>query len=539
MSQIIEVKVPDIGDFKDVPVIDVLVNVGDSIKAEDSLITLESDKAAMDVPSPADGVIKEIKVKPGDKVSEGSLILLLEAEGAAQAASPAAQASPAPETVSQPVPAAQTAVASQASTVEVKVPDIGDFKDVPVIDVLVNVGDSIKAEDSLITLESDKAAMDVPSPADGVIKEIRVKAGDKVSEGSLILLLQTQGAAAPQSSASQASAPQSAPVAQAAAPQSSASQAPSGTVPYGSPSVRKMARILGVNLSQVNGTGRRGRITKEDVQNFKATGAAPASAASVSTAASSGTQAVSGGGLNLIAWPQVDFAKFGPIDTQPMSRIKKLSAANLQRNWVTIPHVTQYDEADITDLEIFRKQVNADGAKEGIKVTLLAFVVKACVAALQKFPAFNSSLVGDDIVLKQYYNIGVAVDTKDGLLVPVIKNADKKGVVEIAAEIVELAVAARSGKLKLSDMQGGTFTITSLGGLGGTAFTPIVNAPEVAILGLSNTQTKAVWNGEAFVPRSMLPLSLSYDHRAVDGALGAKFTTYLTKALADIRRALL
>ena len=415
--------------------------------------------------------------------------------------------------------------------IEVKVPDIGDFKDVPVIDVLVNVGDTVKTEDSLITLESDKAAMDIPSPADGVVKEIKVKAGDKVNEGSLILLLENKDATQAKDALQAATQP-IASQQTISVPQPAAAQAFSGSkIPYGSPSIRRMARILAVDLSKVSGTGRRGRITEEDVQRFKDTGGA--------SSAISASQAASGGTLHLIPWPEVDFAKFGQIEIQPLSRIKKLSAANLHRNWVAIPHITQFDEADITELEAFRKQVNADGEKEGIKVTLLAFVVKACVSALQKFPAFNSSLVGDDIVLKQYYNIGIAVDTKDGLLVPVIKNADKKGVANIAAEITELAGTARAGKLKLSDMQGGTFTITSLGGLGGTAFTPIVNAPEVAILGLSNTQTKAVWNGEKFVPRSILPLSLSYDHRVVDGALGAKFTAYLAKALADMRRTLL
>ena len=424
-----------------------------------------------------------------------------------------------------------------SQVIEVKVPDIGDFKDVPIIDILVQPGDQVKAEDSLITLESDKAAMDVPSPASGVVKEIRVKVGDKVGEGSLVLLLEAAGAAA-QAVSAPAAAPAQAATPVAAAPVAiSASGAP-GNKPYGSPSVRKAARMLGVDLTGVAGTGRRGRILKEDVERYAATGGnAPAVQAASAPAA---TQAVSqGAGLDLLPWPQVDFAKYGEVEVQARPRIKKISGANLHRNWVMIPHVTQYDEADITALEQFRKEVTADYAKEGIKVTLLAFLIKACVAALQRYPEFNSSLDGDNLVLKHYYNIGFAADTPSGLVVPVIKNADRKGVAEIAKEMSDLAALARDGNLKLPDMQGGTFTISSLGGIGGTAFTPIINAPEVAILGVSRTQTKPVWTGDKFEPRSMLPLSLSYDHRVIDGAAGARFTSFLVKALADIRRVLL
>lgn len=523
MSQVISVVVPDIGDFKDVPIIDILVAVGDNVSAEDSLITLESDKAAMDVPSPAAGTVKEIKVKTGDKVSEGSLILLLEAEGATESVSAPAGVSPAPDAVP---------VATGSAIVEVKVPDIGDFKDVPIIDILVAVGDTVSAEDSLVTLESDKAAMDVPSPVSGTVKEIKVNTGDKVSEGSLILLLETAAAAGvvavPDAAAPVAPSSASPAVAE---PVGAAVASVGGPI-YGSPSVRKLARRLGVDLSQVTGSGRRGRILPEDVEKFSKGGAAPASAGA---APSSGV----GVGLDILPWPKVDFAKFGPIDVQPLSRIKKISGANLSRNWVMIPHVTQFDEADVTDLEAFRKSLIDEYAKKGVRITILAFLVKACVAALKRFPEFNASIDGENIVVKGYYNIGFAADTPAGLVVPVIKGADKKSIAEIAEEMSQLAGLAREGKLKLDDLQGGTFTISSLGGIGGVAFTPIINAPELAILGVSRTQIKPVWDGKQFVPRSMLPLSLSYDHRVIDGASGARFMAYLVSLIADMRRALL
>ncbi len=539
MSQFIEVKVPDIGDFKDVPVIEVLVKPGDPVKKEDSLITLESDKATMEVPSTHAGVVKEVDVKVGDKVAEGSLILILEAPEAAAAAQ-ASSAAPLP-------PAAPAAASAQAPAApsggvrEVHVPDIGDFKDVPVIEVLVKPGDTVNKEDALITLESDKATMDVPCPFAGVVKQVAVKVGDKVSEGALILSLEESGAAAaaaPPAAAAAAPKPQPAavPAAPAAPPPAAAPAA--GPVneagfakAHASPSIRRFARDLGVDLSRVKGSGPKHRIVKEDVQSFvKAALAQPATAA-----------AGAGAGLNLLPWPDVDFAKFGPVEPRPLSRIKKISGANLARNWVMIPHVTHHEEADITELEAFRKQSNDAAAKQGIKVTLLAFLIKASVSALRKFPEFNASLdkSGENLVLKRYYHIGFAADTPNGLVVPVLKDADQKGVLAIAKELGDLSALARDGKLKPTDMQGATFTISSLGGIGGTAFTPIINAPEVAILGVTRSSLKPQWDGKAFVPRLMVPLSLSYDHRVIDGAAAARFAAYLASVLADMRRVLL
>jgi len=446
------------------------------------------------------------------------------------------------------------------AAIEVKVPDIGDFSDVPVIELLVKPGDSVKKDDSLVTLESDKATMEVPSPRAGVVREMRVKIGDKVSEGTAILLLEPADGAAdaapapapaaskpeppsrPGSAPAAAAAPTPAPAAvQSPAAASPAPPAPApaaappeegGHPPHASPGVRRFARELGVDLARVKGSGPKGRILKEDVQGFvKAalSGAAPASSAK------------SGGltDLGLPAWPKVDFAKFGPIESKPLSRIQKISGPALARNWVMIPHVTQFDEADITDLEAFRARVNEENAKAGVKVTPLAFLIRAVVAALKKFPQFNSSLDGDNLVLKQYWHIGFAADTPNGLVVPVIRDADQKGVIQIARETSELAAKAREGKLAPTDMQGGTFSISSLGGIGGTAFTPIVNAPEVAILGVSKSAMKPVWNGKEFTPRLMLPLSLSYDHRVIDGAAAARFTAYLAQVIADLRRGLL
>jgi pyruvate dehydrogenase E2 component (dihydrolipoamide acetyltransferase) len=438
------------------------------------------------------------------------------------------------------------------STIEVKVPDIGDFKDVPVIEILVKAGDTVKAEDSLVTLESDKATMDVPAPAAGTVKELRVKLGDKVSEGSVIVILDAASGAAVATppAAEPAKAPAPAPAvattpspAAVAAPAAAPAPAvvPVASAPvdaeafktaHASPSVRRFARELGVDLARVTGTGPKGRILQEDVQSF------------VKQAMTDGAGAraggISGGGeLNLLPWPKVDFAKFGPVEPRPLSRIKKISGANLARNWVMIPHVTQFDEADITDLEAFRVLLNKENEKAGIKVTMLAFLIKASVAALRKFPDFNASLDGDNLVLKQFFHVGFAADTPNGLVVPVIRNADQKGVLQIAREMGDLSAKAREGKLGPAEMQGGCFSISSLGGIGGTAFTPIINAPEVAILGVSKSQTKPVWDGKAFTPRLLVPLSLSYDHRVIDGASAARFTAYLGALLADMRRVML
>jgi len=442
------------------------------------------------------------------------------------------------------------------STIEVKVPDIGDFKEVEVIELMVKVGDTIKVDQSLITVESDKASMEIPSSHAGVVKEVKVKVGDKVAEGSLLVIVEASGdvaapapAVAPATPAAPvvaAPVPASAPVATAAP---AAPAAPAATVAapvatavagkaHASPSIRKFARELGVDLTRVAGSGQKGRITQEDVQNFvKGIMAGSTAVAAVSAPAKNG----SGVGLDVLPWPSLDFSKFGATTISPLSRIKKLSGPNLHRNWVMIPHVTQFDEADITGLEDFRKSSNEAMAKSGVKLTMLAFVIKASVAALKKFPAFNSSLdaTGENLILKQYYNIGFAADTPNGLVVPVVKNADQKTLSQIALEMGELSAQAREGKLKPADMQGATFTISSLGGIGGTAFTPIINAPEVAILGLSKSSIKPVWDGKAFQPRLMLPLSLSYDHRVIDGAMAAKFTAYLADVLADLRKTLL
>ena len=436
------------------------------------------------------------------------------------------------------------------SQIEIKVPDIGDFKEVEVIELLVKAGDVVKAEQSLITVESDKASMEIPSSHAGIVKELKVKLGDKVAEGSLILMLEPSDAAA--AAATPAAAPASAPTAPVpaqstpvpapaiatAAPAISAAPAASdanGQRPHASPSVRKFGRELGVDLSRVQGTGPKGRILLEDVQTFVKgvmAGSATASGAAV---------AGSGLGMSLLPWPSLDFSKFGETSLESLSRIKKISGPNLHRNWVMIPHVTQFDEADITELEEFRKSSNDSLGKSGVKLTMLAFVIKASVSALKKFPAFNSSLdaQGENLIIKHYYNIGFAADTPNGLVVPVVKNADKKGIVDIAKEMGELSAQAREGKLKPADMQGATFTISSLGGIGGTAFTPIINAPEVAILGLSKSSIKPVWNGKEFAPRLMMPLSLSYDHRVIDGAMGARFVVYLAESLADMRKTLL
>ena len=549
----IEVKVPDIGDFKDVPIIEVFVKPGDAVKAEDSLVTLESDKATMDVPSPAAGTVKDLKVRLGDKVSEGNLILTLESTGvaaksapaAAPASAPSGKEAPAPAPASAPPRAAPAASEGASGTTVVKVPDIGDFKDVPIIEVFVKPGDAVKAEDPLITLESDKATMDVPAPSAGVVKELKVKVGDKVSEGSPILALETQGAGsarAPAAAAEPGAAPRAtpapapaeatpAPAEPARAPAPAAVDSQAFKAAHASPSVRAFARELGVDLSRVKATGPKERILREDVQNY------------IKQALSAGAAAAgappSGAALGLIPWPQVDFAKFGPIEKKPLSRIKKISGANLHRNWVMIPHVTNCEDADITELEAFRVQLNKENEKTGVKLTMLAFLIKACVSALRKFPEFNASLDGDNLVYKKYFHIGFAADTPNGLVVPVLKNADQKGVLAIAKETSELAAKAREGKLGPADMQGGCFSISSLGGLGGTYFTPIINAPEVAILGVCRSSMRPVWDGKQFSPRLILPLSLSYDHRVIDGASAARFNSFLVALLADMRRVVL
>jgi pyruvate dehydrogenase E2 component (dihydrolipoamide acetyltransferase) len=542
---LVEVQVPDIGDFDEVAVIELLVKVGDTVKAEQSLITVESDKASMEIPSSTAGIVKELRVKLGDKVKQGSVVLVVEAAGAA--AAPAAAPAAAVAAPAAPVTAPAAAVAS--GPVQVHVPDIGDFKDVAVIEVMVKPGDTIKVEQSLITVESDKASMEIPSSAAGVLKELKVKVGDKVNIGDLLAILEgtaTAVAAAPVvASVAVAVAPAPAaaqtPVAAAAAAVAAPAHAPGGNtvgLPHASPSVRKFARELGVPLDEVKGSGLKGRITADDVQAFtKAvmSGAAQTKAQAAKAPASSG----GGSELGLIPWPKVDFAKFGPIERKEMSRIKKISGANLLRNAVMIPAVTNHDDADITDLEAFRVSTNKENEKSGVKVTMLAFLIKACVAALKKFPEFNSSLDGDALIYKQYYHIGFAADTPNGLVVPVIKDADKKGVLQISQEMGELAKKARDGKLGPADMSGATFTISSLGGIGGKYFTPIINAPEVAILGVCKSTMEPVWDGKAFQPRLMLPLSLTWDHRVIDGAAAARFNAFLGQILSDFRRVLL
>jgi pyruvate dehydrogenase E2 component (dihydrolipoamide acetyltransferase) len=563
----VDIQVPDIGDFDEVTVIELLVKPGDSVKAEQSLITVESDKASMEIPSSQAGVVKDVLIKLGDKVKQGSVVLKLESADAAATpvseSKPApAQAEPAQAATKSVAPAAASAPARAASggdgVVEVRVPDIGDFKDVSVIEVLVKPGDTIKAEQSLITVESDKASMEIPSSGAGVLKEIKVKIGDVVNIGDLLALLEGAPSAgspspppSPQggegaSQSSGSSTPSPAPAGEGRGdgrpaavppPAHEPTVAPTGNLPHASPSVRKFARELGVPLAEVKGQGPKGRITAEDVQAFtKAvmTGETRTQAQAAKAPAASG-----GGELNLLPWPKIDFTKFGPVERKDLSRIKKISGANLHRNWVMIPHVTNNDEADITELEAFRVSTNKENEKSGAKVTMLAFVVKAVVSALKKFPDFNTSMDGEQLVYKQYFHIGFAADTPNGLVVPVLRDADKKGILQISQEMGDLAKKARDGKMGPADMTGGCFSISSLGGIGGTHFTPIVNAPEVAILGLSRGSMKPVWDGTAFVPRLMLPLSLSYDHRVIDGASAARFNAYLGQVLSDYRRILL
>ena len=525
MSQAIEIKVPDIGDFKDVPVIEIFVGVGDTVKAEDPLVSLESDKATMDVPAPRGGRVKSINVKVGDKVSEGSVVMSFEAEGAAAPAAPVEAAKPS-------VSAPPSAVSAPAGLAEVRVPDIGDFKDVPGIEIFVGVGDTVKAEDPLVSLESDKATMDVPAPLSGVVKAIKVKVGDKVSEGSVILSLATGDASAAAAPAAASATAATAPAQVVASAGGNIDEA-AFALAYAGPAVRKLARELGVDLGKVKGSGNHGRIVREDVEAFVKGGGA--SAAPVTKAAAPAGGGV--GGIELLAWPKVDFAKFGPIERKEMSRIKKISGANLHRNWVVIPHVTTHDEADITDLEQFRVQMNRELEKSGVKVSMLPFMMKAAVATLKRFPEFNASLDGDALVYKNYWHIGFAADTPNGLMVPVIRDVDKKTIPEITKEMGDLAKAARDGKLKPDQMQGGTFTISSLGGIGGIYFTPIINAPEVAIMGVCKSYWKQVSSdGKNYQSRLILPLSLSWDHRVIDGAAAARFNVHFAALLADMRR---
>lgn len=546
-TKVVEVTVPDIGGDTDVSVIEVLVAVGDKIEVDSGLITLETDKATMDVPSPFAGVVKDVKVAVGDKVSQGSLVIMLEVGGAAAAAAPTVAAQAAPAAMVAPVAAAPAAPAASVVAVkEIQVPDIGDASNVDVIEVLVSVGDEITADQGLITLETDKATMEVPAPFAGKLLSLTVKVGDKVSQGSVIATIETLTVGAAPAPVAQAAAPAPAPV--SAAPVAAPTPASRPPVPHhpsagtpvstgavhASPAVRRLAREFGVDLTQVTGSGRKGRIMKEDVQAYvKYELSRPKATAATSVGSGNG------GGLQVIAAPKVDFSKFGEVEEIPLSRIQKISGPNLHRNWVTIPHVTQFDEADITEMEEFRKQQNDVAAKKkaDYKITPLVFMLKAVAKTLQQFPVFNSSLSsdGESLIQKKYFHIGVAVDTPNGLVVPVVRDVDKKGIIELSRELADISIRARDGKLKSADMQGSCFTISSLGGIGGTAFTPIVNYPDVAILGVSKSEIKPKWNGKEFEPKLMLPLSLSYDHRVIDGAMAARFSVTLSGILSDIR----
>lgn len=530
------IKVPDIGGAEGVEVIEISVKVGDTLAEGDSIVVLETDKASMEIPADKAGKVVAIKVKVGDKVSQDDLLVDVEAEGGTETAAPA----PAAEKPAAATPAsAPTSAPAAASEVDIPVPDIGGAEGVEVIEIAIKVGDEVAEGDSLIVLETDKASMEIPAPAAGKIVSIALKVGDKVSQGSVIGKLATTGAAAPAPAAAPAQTPaktEAIPAPKAEAPKSApaapavvADVVQTGDV-YAGPAVRKLARQLGVDLGKVAGTGPRGRLLKDDVRGY---------VKPIVAAAQSG--APIGGGSGIPRVPAVDFSKFGEIEMVKMSKVKKITADNMSRNWLNVPHVTQWDDADITDLEAFRNGLKAEAEKRGSKLTPLPFLLKACAAALRAEPTFNVSLHhdGEHIVQKNYVHIGIAVDTPNGLMVPVIRNVDKKGLWELTDEINAIAKKARDGKLLPADMQGGCFTISSLGAMGGNGFTPIVNAPEVAILGVSRAQMKPVWNGKEFMPRNMLPLSLSYDHRAINGADAGRFFTFLVAAVADVRRLLL
>ncbi|MEC8324760.1 MAG: pyruvate dehydrogenase complex dihydrolipoyllysine-residue acetyltransferase [Pseudomonadota bacterium] len=522
-SELVEVHVPDIGG-DEVEVTEIMVAVGDVVEADQSILNVEGDKASMEVPAPFGGTVKEVKVEVGGKVSTGSLVFVFETGSSAPAAVEAA-------------PAAAPAPAAAAELKEVHVPDIGG-DEVEVTEVMVAVGDVVEADQSILNVEGDKASMEVPAPFAGTVKEVKVEVGGKVSTGSLVFVFETQGSAPAPVAAKAAPAAPAAKPAAAAAPAASAQKdefVANDQYAHASPVVRRLAREFGVNLARVKGTGRKNRVLKEDVQNYVKELVKQVESGQLSKGGNTG-----GGELNLIPWPKVDFSKFGEVEEKKLSRIQKLSGANLHRNWVQIPHVTQFDEADITTLEAFRKEQNvmAEKKKMGVKITPLVFVMKAAAKALEEFPTFNSSLSedGESLILKKYVNIGIAVDTPNGLVVPVVRDVNKKGIIELSRELMEISGKAREGKLTASDMQGGCFTISSLGGIGGTAFTPIVNAPEVAILGVSKSDMKPKWNGKEFEPRLMVPLSCSYDHRVIDGALAARFTATLAAYLSDIRQ---
>lgn len=580
-----DILLPDIGDFEGVEIIDVAVKAGDSVEAEDTLMTLETDKATVDVPSPYSGTIKSLAVKAGDNVSEGDKLGVMDVVGEEASASGEAEFTSDSSASSSDNEQAQVDAANSDETdsgesqrYQVTVPDIGDFSDVEVIEVLVSQGDTLEAEDGLFTLETDKATMDVPTPVAGKLVEFKVKQGDTVNQGDVVAIVESSDAAAEKSAASKGEKPSSAAKQEpaetgrsATSSSKSGSDGPdsdwrsheridadtgkpvfakdertppvapnsgelAGKLPYASPAVRRFARELGVNLEHVVGTGRKGRLQKDDVQSYvkqRLKGAGSAQTVS--------GEGASLPGLNIAPPPKVDFSKFGEVETKPLSRIKKVSGANLARNWITIPHVTQHELADITEMEAFRKANKAAAEAEGAKLTPLVFMIKAVVAALKRYPQFNASLdeSGENLVLKKYFHVGVAVDTPNGLVVPVLRDCDKKGLIDLAKELADLSSRARDGKLKADEMKGGCFSISSLGGIGGTSFTPIVNAPEVAILGVSRSDMQPRWDGEQFQARLMLPLSLSYDHRVIDGADAARFAVYLAERLGDIRRLLL
>lgn len=546
-----KVLVPDVGG-DEVEVIEICFAVGDTLEADEGIVTVETDKASMDIPAPFAGELVSLTVKVGDKIKEGDIIAEMKAADAASAPAAEAPAAPAVEAPAAPVaPVVEAApvaapVATASQVIEIAVPDIGEDGEVDVIEVLVNVGDVIEEEDGLITLETDKATMDVPSTHAGTVKEVFISNGDKVKQGSLVIKLETSGGAAPVAAAPAVqAAPASAPVVAATPAATKAAPVPhhpqAGNVNkgaiYTTPSIRRLAREFGVDLTLVKGTGRKDRILKEDVQSYvKYELSRPKANAGSSVAAGEG-------GLQVVSAKAIDFAKFGEIETKALTRIQKISGPFLHRNWVTIPHVTQFDEADITNVEAFRKEQNVvcEKQKLGFKITPLVFILKAAADALRAFPTFNSSLSedGESLILKKYIHIGVAVDTPNGLVVPVVRNVDQKGIHQLSRELLEISMKARDGKLKAADMQGGCFTISSLGGIGGTAFTPIVNAPEVAILGVSKSEMKPKWNGKDFEPKLMLPLSMSYDHRVIDGALAARFTVHLAGVMSDIRKLVL